>query len=102
MGMDYGVSWSINAATVAAAYETDLCSITDITTAAGIEGGGTDSGPLDPSNPSFVLGAYEVSPLTMAAAYSTLGSGGTHWEPRASESVVDAEGEEYSVPAVQW
>ena len=101
MRMDYGLYWSINTATVAAAYETDLCSITDITTAAGIEGGGTDSGPLDPSNPSFVLGAYEVSPLTMAAAYSTLGSGGTYCEPRAIESIVDAEGEEYSVPPVQ-
>ncbi len=101
MRMDYGLYWSINTATVAAAYETDLCSITDITTAAGIEGGATDAGPLDPSNPSFVLGAYEVSPLTMAAAYSTLGSGGTYCEPRAIESIVDATGEEYSVPPVQ-
>src|SRR5699024_10700514 len=30
MRMDYGLFWSINTATVAAAYNTDLCAITDI------------------------------------------------------------------------
>lgn len=100
MRMDYGLFWSINTATIAAAYETDLCSITDITTAAGITGAETGE-PIDPQHPSFVLGAQEVSPLTMAGAYSTLGSGGTYCEPRAIESIVDATGEEYSVPPVQ-
>src|SRR5699024_3797282 len=52
MRMDYGLYWSINTATIAAAYQTDLCSITDITTAAGITEGETGE-PLDPSNPSF-------------------------------------------------
>lgn len=100
MRMDYGLFWSINTATIAAAYQTDLCSITDITTAAGITG--ADGGePIDPQHPSFVLGAQEVSPLTMAGAYSTLGSGGTYCEPRAIESIVDASGEEYTVPPVQ-
>lgn len=100
MRMDYGLFWSINTATIAAAYQTDLCSITDITTAAGITGaeGGE---PIDPQHPSFVLGAQEVSPLTMAGAYSTLGSGGTYCEPRAIQSIVDSAGEEYSVPPVQ-
>jgi len=101
MRADYGLYWSINTATVAAAYATDLCAITDITTAAGIHGAGPEQKPLDPSNPSFVLGAYEVSPLTMASAYSTLASGGTYCEPRAIESIVDAEGNEYAVPPVQ-
>lgn len=100
MRMDYGLFWSINTATIAAAYETDLCSITDITTAAGVTGAETGE-PIDPQHPSFVLGAQEVSPLTMAGAYSTLGSGGTYCEPRAIESIVDATGEEYSVPPVQ-
>lgn len=100
MRMDYGLFWSINTATIAAAYQTDLCSITDITTAAGITGADTGE-PINPKHPSFVLGAQEVSPLTMAGAYSTLGSGGTYCEPRAIESIVDATGEEYSVPPVQ-
>lgn len=101
MRADYGLYWSINTATVAAAYNTDLCAITDITTAAGITGAGPDGGPLDPSHPSLILGAYEVSPLSMASAYSTLASGGTHCEPRAIESIVDAEGNEYTVPPIQ-
>lgn len=100
MRMDYGLYWSINTATIAAAYNTDLCAITDITDAAGITDAENNEG-LDPSNPSFVLGAYNVSPLTMASAYSTLGSGGTYCEPRAIESIVDADGNEYTVPPIQ-
>ncbi len=100
MRMDYGLYWSINTATIAAAYNTDLCAITDITDAAGITDAANNEG-LDPSNPSFVLGAYNVSPMTMASAYSTLGSGGTYCEPRAIESIVDAEGNEYTVPPIQ-
>ena len=100
MRMDYGLYWSINTSTVAAAYATDVCSITDITTAAGITGAvGGES--LDPSHPSFVLGAQEVSPLTLATGFSTLGSGGTYCEPRAIEAIVDAEGNEYTVPPIQ-
>ena len=47
MRADYGLYWSINTATVAAAYNTDLCAITDITTADGITGAGPDGGPLE-------------------------------------------------------
>lgn len=101
MRMDYGLYWSINTATIAAAYATDMCSITDITTAAGIHGADLAGEPLNPQHPSLILGAYEVSPLTLAAAYSTLGSGGTYCEPRAIESIIDAEGNEYTVPPVQ-
>lgn len=100
MRMDYGLYWSINTATVAATYATDVCSISDIMSAAGIHR--ADSGdPINPQYPAFVLGAQEVSPLTMATGYSTLGSGGTHCEPRAIESIVDAEGREYTVAPVQ-
>src|SRR5699024_2236541 len=77
MRMDYGLFWSINTATIAAAYQTDLCSITDITTAAGITGAETGE-PINPKHPSFVLGAQEVSPLSMARDYLTRGPGGTY------------------------
>lgn len=100
MRMDYGLYWSINTSTVAATYATDVCAITDMTTAAGITGA-VDGEPLDPSHPSFVLGAQEVSPLTMASGFSTIGSGGTYCQPRAIESIVDAEGNEYTVPPIQ-
>ena len=100
MRMDYGLYWSINTATVAAAHATDLCAITDLTTAAGITDA-VDNEPLNPQNPSFVLGAYEVSPMTMASAYSTLGSGGTYCEPRAITEVTDSNGNSYEVPPTQ-
>ncbi|WBL20441.1 transglycosylase domain-containing protein [Citricoccus sp. NR2] len=100
MRVDYGLFWSINTATVATAYATDLCAITDITTAAGIERA-DDGEPLSPQRPSFLLGAEEVSPMTMASAYSTLGSGGTYCEPRAIAEVTDGSGNSYEVPPVQ-
>lgn len=100
MRADYGLYWSINTATVAMAYETDLCQITDLTTAAGIHGA-ADQEPLNPQDPSFILGAQEVAPMTMASAYSTLGSGGTYCEPRAIEEVTDAAGNSYEVPPEQ-
>jgi membrane peptidoglycan carboxypeptidase len=42
--------------------------------------------------PSIVLGAYEVSPLDMAAAYATIANGGRRVEPTAITRVVSDEG----------
>jgi membrane peptidoglycan carboxypeptidase len=55
-------------------------------------------------NPSIVLGAYEVSPLDMAAAYATIANGGRRVEPTTISKVVknrDQQGEEilYDAPA---
>ncbi|WHS35532.1 transglycosylase domain-containing protein [Auritidibacter ignavus] len=100
MPMNYGLYWSINTATVGAAFATDLCSITDITDAAGVHGAVSEEG-LDPQHPSFLLGAQEVSPLTMASAFSTMGSYGNYCEARALTEVTDAAGNEYEVPPVQ-
>src|SRR5918993_3261812 len=41
--------------------------------------------------PSIVLGAYEVSPLDMAAAYATIANGGRRVEPTAVSKVVSNE-----------
>lgn len=100
MRFDYGLYWSINTAAVAAARQTDLCAITDLTSAAGITHAKTGD-ELDPQNPAFLLGSYEVAPMTMAAAFSTLGSGGTYCEPRAITEVTDARGNSYEVPQQQ-
>ncbi|MDQ3942249.1 MAG: transglycosylase domain-containing protein, partial [Actinomycetota bacterium] len=55
-------------------------------------------------NPSIALGAYEVSPLDMAAAYATIANGGRRVEPTTISKVVknrDQQGEEilYDAPA---
>jgi penicillin-binding protein 1A len=50
------------------------------------------SAPLpEHPNPSIVLGAYEVSPLDMATAYSTIANGGRRVEPTVISKVVSNE-----------
>ena len=42
--------------------------------------------------PSLALGAFEVTPLELASAYSTLANGGVHTEPLSILSAVDEDG----------
>ena len=48
--------------------------------------------PLDPANLSMPLGAQEVYPVDMAAAYATLGNDGIFNEPYYVESITDSQG----------
>ncbi|SEE90873.1 penicillin-binding protein [Ruania alba] len=48
--------------------------------------------------PSMALGANEVAPLTMAAAFATYASGGTYCTPIAITRVVNQDGEDLPVP----
>ncbi|REE04030.1 penicillin-binding protein [Citricoccus nitrophenolicus] len=99
MRADYGLYWSINTATVAAAYAQDLCGITDLMGRVGIQNAGTGE-TINPLNPSFVLGSEEVSPLMMAAAYATFADDGNYCEPRVITEVTDTRGNSYQVPPV--
>jgi membrane peptidoglycan carboxypeptidase len=47
---------------------------------------------------SFTLGANEVSPLTMAAAYATFASRGIYCKPYAIARVIDRNGKKLAVP----
>jgi len=47
----------------------------------------------DPLRPSDALGAREVTPLQMAAAYAAFGNGGIYNEPMFIERIVTADGE---------
>src|SRR5919112_807834 len=53
---------------------------------------GITSGIPEHPKPSIVLGAYEVSPLDMASAYTTIANGGRRVEPTAISKVVSDEG----------
>ena len=97
MTVGYGLTSSINSATVAQAAQLDLCDIRDAASRMGVHRA-SDGEPLEVNNPSFVLGSQEVSPLTMAAAYATFASGGTYCEPVALTEVSDAQGNAYAVP----
>lgn len=97
MTADFGLYWSINTATTAAAEETDLCEITDVLSRVGYVQ--ADNGKeISPADPSFVLGSEEVSPLTQASAFAALANDGEYCAPRALEEVTDAQGKEYDIP----
>lgn len=102
MTVDYGLYWSVNAATVQEARQVDLCTITDYTTKLGVlnQNGGENGAPapISPKNPSFVIGSVSITPLSQAAAFAAFANKGEYCEPRALTSVVDGEGNKYNVP----
>lgn len=99
MRVDYGLYWSINTATAAEFYLMDMCAVGDLTERMGVHRADTLE-PINATRPSFILGAEEVSPLTMASSYATLADDGNYCKPRALVSVTDTVGNEYQVPPV--
>lgn len=97
MSIDYGLYNSVNTATVATAFEMDMCAITDLTDRLNIVEASSGEG-MQPTQPSFTVGGTETSPLTLASAYTVFANDGTQCEPRAITEVTDAQGNEYSVP----
>lgn len=111
MTADIGLYWSINTATVKEASMLDLCDISQAASRLGLmdQGNYTDlktgekttvPQPINPANPSFILGSAEITPLAQASAFSTWANKGVRCEPRALTSVTDASGNKYKVPPV--
>ncbi|MFC7400745.1 transglycosylase domain-containing protein [Citricoccus sp. GCM10030269] len=98
MTADFGLYWSINTVMVNMAEELDLCDITDVASRLGVHRA-DDGKPLNPANPSFILGAEEFAPMTQAAAYAAFANDGQYCRPRALLSVKDASGKTYDVGA---
>jgi membrane peptidoglycan carboxypeptidase len=98
MPVDYGIYNSINTAIYAMAEEMDLCHIGEISQALGIVNGKTGD-PVDTTVLSALLGgSVDISPMTMARAYSAFANRGEMCEPRALAKVVDYTGKEYDIP----
>lgn len=97
MSVDYGLYNSVNTATLATAFEMDLCDITDLTDRLNIVEASSGEG-MSPMQPSFTIGGTETSPLTLTSAYTVFANDGVQCEPRAILEVSDAQGNEYSVP----
>jgi len=95
---------SVNTAFVDMANQLNMCDIYDLTQRLGLHVGSgihPDSElPLYPS-PAMVLGANNIAPLTMAAAFATFASNGTFCTPIAIDSILDSEGNSVAVPASQ-
>lgn len=97
MSVDYGLYYSVNTATLATAFEMDMCAITDLTDRLDIRRASDGEG-MSPTQPSFTIGGTETSPLTVASAYTVFANDGVRCETRSLLEVTDAQGNEYSVP----
>jgi membrane peptidoglycan carboxypeptidase len=91
----YATQWSVNTGFVAMESKLDLCSIKDRALALGAKR--ADGGDFQ-AIPSMVLGANEVSPLSMAGAYASFAAQGNHCEPLVIESMVGPDGQAMTVP----
>ena len=77
---------SVNTAAVRLANDVGLKEVLKIARAAGI------TSPLSPV-PSMALGSFEVTPVELAYAYTTIASGGIRFDPFALSLVTTADGE---------
>jgi membrane peptidoglycan carboxypeptidase len=82
---------SVNGAFISMALKLDLCEIKNTAESLGVHR--ADGNPLM-TNPSSVLGTNEIAPLTMAAAYAGIASGGTFCDPIAVDRIVGPTGEQ--------
>ena len=81
---------SVNGSFVRMATQLDLCNIAGVAQDMGVErGDGADWN----YGPSMVLGANEITPLSMASAFSTLAADGNACEPLAYTAITDTDGE---------
>jgi len=100
---------SVNTAFVDMASKLDLCSIADTAWKMGFRPTQTRTGDpvLTPSpdnitiTPPMVIGVQETAPMSMAAAFATIASGGTFCLPTAITEVTKSDGTELPVPSAE-
>ena len=61
----------------------------------------TKAQPINPANPSFVIGSARITPLAQATAFATWANDGEFCENRALTSVTDSSGNKYKVKPVK-
>ncbi len=93
-----GTAYSVNNYYVALEEKTGICRPAEIAESLGIR---TGSGASLARVPSFVLGANEVTPLSVATAYATFAAHGLYCKPRVILSVVDRDGNPLPIGASQ-
>jgi membrane peptidoglycan carboxypeptidase len=102
---------SVNTAYVSMEKQLDLCDITKTAEDMGVhlassqvdqcaigDEKGRRTTRLPTCQPSLTLGAKELSPMTMAAAYATFAAGGTYCAPIAVLSIADRDGKPVPIP----
>lgn len=97
--VDFGLFHSLNTATVATAYQMDLCRINEVTERMGIQratANGEGERTVDfVETPSAVIGGTELSPMTLTEAYTAFTSDGQRCQHRVIEDITDAHGNQY-------
>jgi membrane peptidoglycan carboxypeptidase len=96
---------SVNTAFAVMGTKLDLCGIKKTAQSLGVHLAWpyqyNDAGNLVPrelgGNPASILGTNELSPLTMAAAYATVGNNGVYCSPVGIDKIVDSTGKELPV-----
>ena len=86
---------SVNGAYASMATKLDLCDIKDRAEDLGVHR--ADGAPLT-TNPFSILGANEVSPLTMADAYAGIANQGDYCSSVAIDRIVDSTGKDVQAP----
>jgi penicillin-binding protein 1B len=81
----YALALSLNNATVKVAEEVGYDKVADLAKSAGITS--------VKATPAMALGAYDATPVDMAAAYTTFANGGVHLSPVLVNSVRNAQGD---------
>ena len=93
-----GTAYSVNNYYVALEEKTGICRPAEIAESMGIR---TGSGASLARVPSFVLGANEVTPLSVATAYATFAAHGKYCKPRVILSVVNRDGNALPIGSTQ-
>jgi membrane peptidoglycan carboxypeptidase len=99
---------SLNSGFWGMANELDLCKIGKTAESLGVTRAngtpiplatkGGNSNPADNPAPYEILGSDNVSPLAMAAAYSTVANKGVFCQPKVIDKVTDADGKSLAIP----
>jgi len=99
MDMYRAAQRSVNTYFVQLALDVGMCKVTQMAEKVGVQSS-TEAAPLSSydDKPSFTLGTVEVSPLSMATAYSTFASGGIRCNPVILDKVTTSTGESLAVP----
>ncbi|MGM1029804.1 MAG: transglycosylase domain-containing protein [Actinomycetota bacterium] len=90
---------SVNTGTLRMASEVDLCDVMETSQRMGVER--ADAGELTPFPSAVIGGSWNVTPMGMAEAFSTIANGGIHCEPIAIDRIVARDGTEVQPPTQQ-
>jgi membrane peptidoglycan carboxypeptidase len=99
---------SVNGAYVSMEKQLNLCDIVDTAESFGVHRASAEDNNCDAStakttqlprcNPSLTLGVYNISPMTMAAAYAGFAAQGLYCKPVAISAIIDRDGNTLAIP----